>query len=78
MKREKKRWENEELLHINRRETHTDFKRPEEQSYVVSLNGNWKFLYLGAPEYSPEGFSAKSGIVEAGRRKTSWPILRAM
>lgn len=60
VKREKKRWENEELLHINRRETHTDFKRLEEQSHVVSLNGNWKFLYLGAPEYSPEGFSAES------------------
>lgn len=57
MKREKKRWENEELLQIGRREAHTDFRRTEEQK--LSLNGNWKFLYLKAPEYSPEGFSEK-------------------
>lgn len=56
MARGKKRWENEELLHINRRFTHTDFKRKNQENYRVSLNGDWRFLYLKAPEYSPEGF----------------------
>ncbi|MGN1166895.1 MAG: glycoside hydrolase family 2 TIM barrel-domain containing protein [Lachnospiraceae bacterium] len=57
MPREKKRWENEELLHIGRRPPHTDFRRNNQDCYQMSLNGNWKFLYLKAPEYSPEGFS---------------------
>lgn len=60
MKREKKRWENEELLHLNRRESHTDFRSSEDASHRISLNGDWKFLYLEAPEYSPEGFSGES------------------
>lgn len=59
MKREKKRWENEELLHIGRRDSHTDFHRNNEETYRLSLNGNWKFLYLEAPEYSPQGFAEK-------------------
>lgn len=55
MAREKKRWENEELLHIGRREAHTDFRKSI-ASACISLNGDWKFEYLKAPEYSPEGF----------------------
>lgn len=56
--REKKRWETEELLAIGRRPAHTDFKRDREGN-VLSLNGSWKFLYLKAPEYSPENFFAE-------------------
>ncbi|MGN0294434.1 MAG: glycoside hydrolase family 2 TIM barrel-domain containing protein [Lachnospiraceae bacterium] len=56
MKRVKKRWENEELLQIGRREVHTDFSRAGADGFRLSLNGSWKFLYLKAPEYSPEGF----------------------
>lgn len=54
--REKKRWENEELLQIGRRDTHTDFRNDSKSTYRISLDGDWKFLYLKAPEYSPEGF----------------------
>lgn len=57
MSRTKKRWEDEELLHINRREPHTDYRRKNQSEYQMSLNGDWKFCYLEAPEYSPEGFS---------------------
>ena len=56
MSRKKKRWEDEELLQIGRRESHTDFHRSEQISPRISLDGDWKFLYLKAPEYSPEGF----------------------
>ncbi len=49
----KKRWEDETLLHINRRETRANFYR---KNNSTSLNGDWKFLFLDAPEYSPEGF----------------------
>lgn len=56
MRREKKRWENEEILHIGRRDSHTDFERTDEKSQKLSLNGSWKFLYMKAPEYSPENF----------------------
>ena len=60
MEREKKRWENEELLHIGRRAPHTDFLRTGSADHRMSLNGEWKFLYLKAPEYSPEGFETVS------------------
>ena len=56
MSRKKKRWEDEELLQIGRRESHTDFHRSEQISPRISLDGDWKFLYLKAPEYTPEGF----------------------
>lgn len=56
----KKRWENEELLQINRRTAHTDFTRIMDAQYRRSLNGEWRFLYLKAPEYAPEGFSGVS------------------
>ena len=56
MSRVKKRWEDEQLLHIGRGASHTDFSRKPEEDCRISLNGNWQFLYLKAPEYSPEGF----------------------
>ncbi len=57
MSRVKKRWEDEQLLHIGRCAPHTDFNRKNREDCRISLNGNWQFLYLKAPEYSPEGFS---------------------
>lgn len=56
MSRVKKRWENEQLLHIGRRAPHTDFRRGGGVDFRMSLNGSWQFLYLKAPEYSPDGF----------------------
>lgn len=56
MSRKKKRWEDEELLHIARCSPHTDFKRRNQEDFQMSLNGKWKFLYLKAPEYSPDSF----------------------
>ena len=55
MKRKKKRWEDQELLAIGRREARTGFYR--DSLKKISLNGAWKFLYLEAPELSPEGFT---------------------
>ena len=57
MARVKKRWEDEQLLHIGRCTPHTDFKRRPGHEARISLNGDWRFLYIKAPEYSPEGFS---------------------
>ena len=57
--RAKKRLEDESLLHINRLESRTDFCRCMD-GYEMSLDGNWSFLYLEAPEYSPEGFFEES------------------
>lgn len=54
--RKKKRWENEELLQIGRRDTHTDFRTHSKTTERISLDGEWKFLYMKSPEYSPEGF----------------------
>lgn len=54
IKREKKRWENQLLECIGRREARTAFYK--DSSSRISLNGDWKFLYLEAPELSPEGF----------------------
>lgn len=54
-RREKKRWEDQELSGINRREGRTSFYR--DTVPVISLNGDWKFKYLEAPELSPEGFT---------------------
>lgn len=56
MSRVKKRWEDEQLLHIGRCEPHTDYGRTSGNEHRLSLNGNWRFLYIQAPEYSPEGF----------------------
>ncbi len=56
----KKRWENEEILHIGRLSSHTDFKRKNVEEFSTLLNGQWDFLYMEAPEYSPDGFSEKN------------------
>ena len=44
LKKKKKRWEDQELLGIGRREARTAFYRDSLQK--ISLNGEWKFLYL--------------------------------
>ena len=62
LKRERKQWENEEILQIGRRDAHTDFKRHDNFSEKLSLNGEWKFLFLKAPEYSPEHFEEKNYV----------------
>ncbi|WP_130836556.1 glycoside hydrolase family 2 TIM barrel-domain containing protein [Lachnoclostridium sp. Marseille-P6806] len=56
MNRKKKLWENECLLEEGRREPHCDFCRTCCADGAITLNGEWKILYLKAPEYSPEGF----------------------
>ena len=53
-KRVKKRWEDQLLEHIGRREARTAFYQ--DSSEKISLNGQWNFLYVEAPELSPEGF----------------------
>ena len=49
--RRKKRWENQELTAIGRREARTSFY--EDSFSRISMNGKWQFLYLDAPELSP-------------------------
>lgn len=52
-------WENNHCLSINREEAHTDYISRDENDSVSdyqSLNGNWKFLFLDAPEYAPTGY----------------------
>lgn len=53
-KRVEKRWESPGLLHIGRREARTAFYR--DSAKKISLNGEWDFLWLEAPELSPKGF----------------------
>lgn len=60
MERQKKRWEDETLLHIGRREAQPRLMRSGMHPTDLSLNGTWDFLYLRAPEFSPEGFFEKS------------------
>ena len=60
MERQKKRWENETLLHIGRREAQPRLMRSGMHPTDLSLNGTWDFLYLRAPEFSPEGFFEKN------------------
>lgn len=60
MERQKKRWEDETLLHIGRREAQPRLMRSGIQPTDISLNGEWDFLYLRAPEFSPEGFFEKN------------------
>lgn len=52
--RVKKRWEDQKLLHLNRRKMHTSWYSNSVRT--ESLNGQWNFLYLDAPEYSPVDF----------------------
>ena len=67
LKRKKKRWEDQELLGIGRREARTAFYRDSLQK--ISLNGEWKFLYLEAPELSPED------LQKGDREKTGIPLM---
>ena len=60
MKRQKKRWEDETLLHIGRRKAQPRLMRSGMHPTDLSLNGTWDFLYLRAPEFSPEGFFEKN------------------
>ncbi|MEC1524527.1 glycoside hydrolase family 2 TIM barrel-domain containing protein [Neobacillus niacini] len=71
MQREMKRWENIHLTALNRLPAHTDFYRYRELTEAIQLNkeqskgymsldGNWKFLFLEAPEFSPEDFEAEN------------------
>ena len=60
MERQKKRWEDETLLHIGRREAQPRLMRSGMHPTDISLNGTWDFLYLRAPEFSPEGFFEKN------------------
>ena len=53
-RREKKRWEDYQITGIGRREARTAFYKDSVKR--ISLNGEWQFLYLDAPELSPEGF----------------------
>lgn len=53
-RRVKKRWEDEKITGIGRRDARTAFYK--DSANKVSLNGDWSFLYLEAPELSPEGF----------------------
>ncbi len=84
MARPYKDWENLELLHKNRMDSRTQFysyKTKKEsleadrfQSYgVSSLNGKWDFLFLPAPEYSPENFEKKDFVCLADWTKISVP-----
>lgn len=52
-----KRWENHQITGIGRREARTAFYK--DSASRISLNGEWKFKYLDAPELSPEGFYEK-------------------
>ncbi|KKK33624.1 lipoprotein [Mesobacillus campisalis] len=75
MQREMKRWEDVDLIAMNRLPAHADFyryseydqalalKKEQSKGYVL-LDGNWKFLYLEAPEYSPPNFEAKDFNVQ--------------
>ena len=54
-----KRWENHQITGIGRREARTAFYKDSQSR--ISLNGEWKFKYIDAPELSPEGFE-KPGV----------------
>lgn len=49
-----KRWEDHQITGIGRRAARTAFFK--DSASRISLNGEWKFRYLEAPELSPEGF----------------------
>ena len=56
-----KRWEEHRLTGINRREARVSFYR--DSAERLSLNGDWRFCYVDAPELSPEHFMSP----EAGK-----------
>lgn len=53
-RRVKKRWEDQTVTGIGRRDARTAFYR--DSADKISLNGDWSFLYLEAPGLSPAGF----------------------
>lgn len=63
LRRVKKRWEDQTLQCIGRREARTSFFKDSQRKQ--SLNGDWNFLYLDAPELSPEGFEQKGADIKA-------------
>ena len=56
-----KRWEDNQMTGIGRRNARTSFYKDSQKR--MSLNGQWAFLYLDAPELSPEGFE-QPGLLE--------------
>lgn len=75
MHREMKRWENINITGINRLPAHTTFYRYRNLQDALSYNkskshgyelldGKWKFMYLEAPEFSPDGFEQKNFDIE--------------
>ena len=56
-----KRWEDHRITGIGRREARTAFYKDSQKK--ISLNGEWAFKYVDAPELSPEGFE-QSGARE--------------
>ena len=56
-----KRWEDHRITGIGRREARTAFYKDSQKK--ISLNGEWDFKYVDAPELSPEGFE-QSGVRE--------------
>jgi evolved beta-galactosidase subunit alpha len=67
MQREMKRWEDLNITGLNRLPAHSDFYRYKDAAAALTLNktessgytlldGDWKFLFLEAPEYSPQHF----------------------
>ena len=55
------RWEDHRITGIGRREARTAFYKDSQKK--ISLNGEWAFKYVDAPELSPEGFE-QSGACE--------------
>lgn len=56
-----KRWEDHRITGIGRRKARTAFYKDSQKK--ISLNGEWAFKYVDAPELSPEGFE-QSGACE--------------
>lgn len=70
MLREMKRWEDINITGMNRLPAHTDFYRYKDVVAALSLNkkessgytlldGDWSFLFLEAPEFSPQQFESE-------------------
>lgn len=54
-RRTKKRWEDMSVTGMGRREARVSFYK--DSAPRKSLNGEWKFAYMEAPEFSPAGFT---------------------
>lgn len=72
-------WENHQLDHIDRLAPRASFNSyPTRQAASLNenkythayqcLNGNWKFCFLEAPEYSPENFFSPNFDTVIGKR----------